>query len=372
MARIQAYLSKMSQIHIAILKYIDDYEESTNNFVELIQLFNNLNIRSNKDNLKSVLHILSNIADNHPHVPNFFDKIQKILSNIKLDIKKNFSNFSIFNVFKSNKRILLTLIEEQILVINQTIASILIKDQKYIDYLFNYLKPFLKDDEIQEIKQRLPKNSEKKSKIGENDNYICKLIRKDKIDDFVSYVKKENISLTNHIAHSIFETNQFLNNNYFSLIEYAAFFGSVKIVKYLHNNGVKLNSKLWLHAAHCDNIEMIHFLEKNKAELEETSYEECLEELIKCHQNDFVDYILKKHLKKKRNNYKNLTIQGLKYYNIPLIQKDFIDKSLFCDLCQYDYYTIVDVLSKNVDKNNLVIFNIILFNFFMILIKFQV
>ena len=74
---------------------------------------------------------------------------------------------------------------------------------------------------------------EEKRRIGENDNYICQLIQKDSIEDFIIYVSKNNISLNSKIPQSIYETNIFLINNRkdITLIEYESFYGSLQIIQ---------------------------------------------------------------------------------------------------------------------------------------------
>ena len=87
----------------------------------------------------------------------------------------------------------------------------------------------------------MEEESEQKISIGENDNYICELIRNDSIEDFVTYVNQQCIDLTNYfIKKSIFETNYVLQNNTITLIEYAFFFGSLQIIKYLMLNRCEL------------------------------------------------------------------------------------------------------------------------------------
>lgn len=67
------------------------------------------------------------------------------------------------------------------------------------DLLFDHISLF-------EIFQYL----RKKCQIGENDDFICTLIRNDSIEDFVTYVNQTNLSLTSQIKPSIYETNSYL------------------------------------------------------------------------------------------------------------------------------------------------------------------
>ena len=110
---------------------------------------------------------------------------------------------------------------------------------------------------VENIKKELPTNFHELRKVGEDENFICKLIRDDNIKDFIVYVNKNNIQLNTPIKLSIFETNAFLikkqnesQNKGITLTEYAAFFGSIQIIKYLQMEGEKLTPSLWLYAIH--------------------------------------------------------------------------------------------------------------------------
>ena len=65
---------------------------------------------------------------------------------------------------------------------------------------------------------------------GENDSYICKLIRNDSITEFITLLSQNLIETHSKIQTSMYETNEFLINKDTSVIEYAAFFGIFKIV----------------------------------------------------------------------------------------------------------------------------------------------
>lgn len=70
------------------------------------------------------------------------------------------------------------------------------------------------------------------------------MIRNDIVIDFISYVNKRNIRLSLTIPKTIYETNVFLIKHNPTLIEYAAFFGSIQIFQYLLMNNVEINSNL--------------------------------------------------------------------------------------------------------------------------------
>ncbi|KAK8839840.1 hypothetical protein M9Y10_031551 [Tritrichomonas musculus] len=81
---------------------------------------------------------------------------------------------------------------------------------KYIDYFTPELKDRIKFH-YSHSKPQDHENFDEKRKNGENSEYICELIRKDSLNEFIDHINKLNIDLnTNRINPSIFETNVFL------------------------------------------------------------------------------------------------------------------------------------------------------------------
>ena len=133
---------------------------------------------------------------------------------------------------------------------------------------------------------------EEKRQEGENDSFICSLIREDSVEKFVEYVNQANISLESKLESSIFETNSFLiEKKSTSLIKYSAFFGAIQIFQYFRLNNVELKPSLWLYAIHSRNAELIHLLESLKVDPPNEEYKTCLCESIKCHHNEIAYYI---------------------------------------------------------------------------------
>ena len=116
-------------------------------------------------------------------------------------------------------------------------------------------------------KEQLDDFNEMRNK-GENESYICKLIREDSIKNFIIYFNKNCISPNAIINPSIYETNSFLlenqiqSNKDITLIEYAAFFGSIQIFTFLKNMNANLTPSLWFYVIHSKNAELIHLLEE--------------------------------------------------------------------------------------------------------------
>ena len=364
---IEKLLEKHKKNQKELLNFLDNDENIDLNFHNLKIFFEDTKIRDHQHEFRLFWRMLMKIVNNHHHGPNFLSKIEQIILYFKDDIKK-YSNIEKFNLFKSNKRILLFLIEEKILIVDEYFIRQIIKD-KYL--LYNYhlyfapeIKPFINEtwfpkyqpknplfenEWVEVLKLELPDYFYELRRKGENENLLCELIRKDSVKDFYEFVISNNISFNGIIDPSIYETNSFLvknqiqpyiikfgsgkTNKCVTLIEYAAFFGSVQIFSLLKNNEAYLTPSLWSYAIHSGNPELIHRL----GDIHET-YQKLFYESIKCHHNDIAQYFFNKYLQNK-DEYSNETISRiLKYLNFSFLEKKYINESAFGQLFHYDYY----------------------------------
>lgn len=353
---IDQYITKMKNIQNTLLAYIEGEDVSGSNYANLNKLLDDLNIRRKKHELKSLLHLISVISNHHHRFPSFFPKIFQILRDLRNDMQNFFSNLTIFNIFRKNKRILLFLFDERILIVNETIVSI-IKTNKYSkfnypEYFLTEIRPFVNDDYVDSLMYKMPEEYEKYRRIGEGFYTIVDLIIEDKIDEFVSYVNERNLSFNYIPEISIVETNPLLITNQSSLIEYAFFYGSKKIINCLIEKGVELTSSLWFYAIHSNNLDIIKILGDHEVNLPKKSFKGVLWESIKCHHVELTNYIIQKYYKEL--NRKSYLFQSLKYYNFNFIDEKLIDDSLFFNLCKYDYFDLVNKFlneNKNIDVN---------------------
>ena len=312
-------LDEMKKIQTNLLDFLEHADNNEEKFQNLLNIFDDIKIHDNQFKIKPLIYSILKISNNHHREPEFFSKIEKILQLFKDDLKKYFTNNELFHIFKSNKRLLLFLFEENMLIIDESIIEKIINDYKYINAKYpQYFQPeiqtfinknswiYQNNSLIKEIKKKLPSDFYEKRKIGENDDEICKMIQNDLIDEFITYVNKNCYPIKSTIKSSIYETNYFLlkkENEYFSngisLIEYAAFFGSIQIFNYLRLNGVELKSSLWIYAVYGQNPEIISLLEENKilpSKNDKISFVEIFNESIKCHHIDFSNYIQDNYL----------------------------------------------------------------------------
>ena len=333
---IQEYIDQRRQIYDLFLTFIDSKEEESQSYANLIEYLELKNIKKNTKESTYFIQLILHISENHNRRVDFFGKIEKILLYFSDFITSNFQSFDFFDIFQTNRRIVLFLLENKLIPEESfTILSIFKqKDQNKLRFRHLYysaLKLYVGkrkrkrlEFEISQYYQGSIESFEEKCKIGENDSYLCKLIREDLIDDFISYVSQTCLPINDFEVSSIFETNQFLLDKKPTLIEYAAFFGSIQIFKYLQMNNVELTPSLWLYAIHGSNAEIIHFLIENHIEPKDNSYWECFEEAIKCHHNEIADFLRENILSEKDisnfdSKFFNLIFE---YQNMHFLQND--------------------------------------------------
>ena len=227
---------------------------------------------------------------------------------------------------------------------------------KYHLYLLPEIKNLIDDQYFKKKSNRREINNfdddfYSKRKEGENGSYICSLIRNDSVKDFIIYYNQKNFSLSSTIPKSIFETNKFLLKKHdITLIEYAAFFGSIQIFQFLVFNHVELNDSLWYYSIHSNNAHLIHYLEElysdsNNESNNQSLYKSYYIESVKCYHNDLAEYFLN------NMDLKCDQFLYLKYYNFGFITKELINKQFFNDLCKYDYLDFVKLLIKYGEKD---------------------
>lgn len=357
-SEINQYLDKMRDVQKTLLTFLED--ETAGNFEQFIELINNKIDRNSKIEMKEFLHLLSKISDNHHRSLNFIDKIEIIIKYYLKEIKNNFSNYSIFNIFKKNKRLLFFLFNEKIIIPDQSIFSIIseekYKKRFYLEYFYKEFKSFL-DKNFR--KQVVNNNFEEKRKIGENDNSICNLIRNDSIDEFVNYAKKNKLKPDTNIPQSIFETNLFLlKNQQITLIEYALFFGSINVIRYLMNENCNALPSFWSYAIHSGKQDVICLLEEKYGGEKFKPEIKSFEETVKCYHTNIMNYMKTKF---------NFNVEGVKtifHFNFDIINNVdcFLNgfSHIFYLFCKYDYIIIVKYL-----MNNKIFYNDIIIIIFM-------
>ena len=366
---IQQYLSQKKDIQKGLLSFIECEHEIEEKYINLINIIKDQKIQQDPQELQMFLSLLVNIT-NHKRTSNFYERLEKILFMFQNEIKQSFSNFQIFHIFRKNKRLLLFLLKEKIITVENKIADIMLTKKKFIKghysmYFYPELKTFLEpkiqkeiENKIQEIEQKSSATFEELRKRGENEELISQLIREDSIENFIIYANRVRFSFSLKLESSIFETNYSLLHKPTSLIEYAAFFGSFQILKFLFHNQAECSPQLWLFAVHGNNREIIQFLKENKIEQYNGTYKYCLNESIKCHHLEMANfiqvYLLDENFQMDYSIYSNV----FKFINFCYFPNQLNDIFSFFYLCKYNYCTLVDILLKTtkIDINDSIIF----------------
>lgn len=130
------YLSKKKIFQIAFMRYIDNEEDSEENFVNLCNLINEQKIKSDITEFRLFLRFIDNISSNHYRNKYFLSKIEKILLLFREEFNKYISIEEVFNIFKYNKRIFLFLLENKIVNLNFVISNLFKKLSAFISRVF--------------------------------------------------------------------------------------------------------------------------------------------------------------------------------------------------------------------------------------------
>lgn len=341
-------MEKIKQVQKIFLDFLDEDETIEERYQNLIDIIDIQNIDQNKYELKSLFYLIANVGNNHSRSLYFFYKLGKLLKYLRNeDTKSQYSNREIFDIFHKNKRILLFLIKEKMLIMDKSLAKLLTSDKyknmKYHLYFLPEIKQFIDYPKLDEFNE-IPDDFEEKREKGENDDFICEIIRSDNVNQFDDFINKTNFSLESCINPSVYETNIFLIKRSPSLIEYATFYGSIHIFNYLFEKGVNLTPSLWIYAVHSNKLEMINLLEKNKVGPEDATYEQSFLESIKCHHIEISNYILQKLMGNSNNAFAIESI--IHYYNFAFFPDNIqnIGNEAINFLCKYDHCNIIQLI----------------------------
>lgn len=142
------YINQQKDLYKVILDFFEKESDSNDDDLEqVITFLTNKKIIDNHDELQLFLQLIFKFLKNYHRNNSFFIKIQQILLKFAAKINYYFSNIELYNLFKNNKRILLFLIENNIIIIDKTIANYLFKKcdingTKYCQFFLPEIKNF--------------------------------------------------------------------------------------------------------------------------------------------------------------------------------------------------------------------------------------
>lgn len=96
-------------------------------------------------NIKNYLQLLVDVLDNHYRAEKLIEKVKQILQTFENSIKQTFSNSKTFNIIKSNKIIVLYLIEEKVLRIDENIVKLNVLKRLIVTFSIQKSKHPLKE-----------------------------------------------------------------------------------------------------------------------------------------------------------------------------------------------------------------------------------
>ena len=302
--------------------------------------------------------------------PLLLDNIFKFISTISDQIKQKFSKSEIIFYFSFNLSAIYHLISLDIIsftdIMRESIYTTMNffiffapeiekNDPIYYSNLLNnsyYLKIFRmsnNDDSIQS-----------KRKSGMNHLKIARLIQLDDAESLQELVAQDNLQIDFKIPKSDFETCDFLNKLKcrITMIEYAAFLGSVNVFKFLLLQKASMNSFIADIASAGGNADIIHLLEQQHVTFNQSS----LEAAIICHQNQLFEYLHSNHNIQFSLNQLMLSITYFNFFcfnsilsenSFPIEMKDRVD--LLVHSCTNGNLEAFQFLSKfvNFDEFNL-------------------
>lgn len=377
---VETHFNEMRCIENLFIQFIEIEEnlEEADFEIKQYNYFANLPPEDKKLKLKEILYLISQIGDNHYQTTNFYAKIERLINLFTTEIKQSMSNDEIFDYFRENCRIILFLFTTEIITMDRYIANWLIQSP-FKRFFSREILTFVKGSQVtaDELIEEEEANSSLKRQIGMNDSYICQLIRDDSVEEFIKYVTQANMNLSSLIPFSKYESSPFLIDDKYrempqidlmkpyqskaSLIEYAAFYGSLKIFKYLRIKDVNFSPSIWLYAIHSNNPDIIHILEEDEINPPDGNYEKCFIEALKCHHIKVAKYLLNEYITMDSK----IAQQVVKYHNYEIFNEKFIDH--FFDFAQFDYPLTVKILlntETSYDINSKIKVNDVLFNEF--------
>lgn len=292
--------------------------EANNYFKDLIELQSLINEIPNNDfspedfetylsehseylqNKRSALQLFSSLdifISNYPQHSDYPKKL--IISPLLHDTLSLFSSSELYQLFQTYS-ILFLLYRNGYININTIIerASLSSKEFAYFMYeiqesdqqFFSYSIQRLQNQEfLNEIVKQKEKHLELRIK-GRNHHQIAEIIRNDDIQQFQELVSQTNVNLNSKVPYSFYEDCEFINKKKEMplLIEFAAFFNSINIFKFLWINGIRGTQTSLQFAIAGGNYEIIHLFEsvyKNKIN------SMFLESAIYFNRNDIFSYL---------------------------------------------------------------------------------
>lgn len=144
---IELFINKMKDIYSFLIDFIDATDDSYREFISLIEIFEKHKISKNQEEIILLLSLISELADNHHRMPNFFEKIEKIIQYLTKNVESMISYF-MPNYTKYNKRIIFLILEKKFIKPNESFIKEYLQYKSHSEiyyYLYQVMKEFLEE-----------------------------------------------------------------------------------------------------------------------------------------------------------------------------------------------------------------------------------
>ena len=144
---IEAFIKKGKEFYTPLLNFFESESIYEDEIQELTKIFDDQDIFNNPIEMYGLLELLFNIGNNHHQTTDFFKKLGLIFHYLIKDKQLPISSAEIFDLYKTNKRLLLFLFEQKVLQPEKSIYNTLMQERaingyKLYYYLFVEIKKF--------------------------------------------------------------------------------------------------------------------------------------------------------------------------------------------------------------------------------------
>ena len=282
-------LSEIINIHLDELNKLDElqsmlFDITFDSIDEVKEFISTSQFIQSKEGLRQLSYSIATALNSRPLKYKLYISLISFLVPL---IKQFFTQDEIVDDIFGHNSIRLQLLEEGVI----DFSTIYLYDRSESTFFFfgpefqKFYPDYFNEHEIEFRNVDINKHFLLRSE-GMNESEIAIMIRNDDIESFQSYTSKLNINLNVNIPKSKYEISFFLKATT-SIIEYSAFYGSLKIFKFLWMNNVKISGQLREFAIAGGNYDIIHILESKNVKFDY----DCLNKAIQYHHNEIVRYL---------------------------------------------------------------------------------
>ena len=213
----ESHIEEKKNLYTLILKFLEESDDPNDDDARknLINYIKSHQIEGDTEEMYQFLEIIKNIGEYHHHDQRFDENLNQLLFHYKDQIKRTLSNPEIFNIFQNNKKVVLFLLQNGIITFSDEIYTEMIykienNGNRYCHFFIPELENFAGEEKMKFVKNELLKaeptiftNYEEKREEGENDSYICSLIRQDSIEDFIIYLNRHRLKFYHQLLRRI-------------------------------------------------------------------------------------------------------------------------------------------------------------------------